>query len=48
MSLPSLDGYFSDKTTGKLKREMVFVVNNGPAEQPPSPDVSCLTASYTS
>ena len=39
MSLPGLDGYFRDKTRGKLKRVEVFVVANALAEQPSSPPV---------
>ena len=33
---PSLDEKFSDEITGELKQEFVFVVDNGPAEQPSS------------
>ena len=34
LTLPALDDFFRDKTSGSLKKEFVFVVDNGPAEQP--------------
>ena len=37
LTLPSLDPFFRDQRTGALKKEFVFVVDNGPAEQPCSP-----------
>ena len=36
LTLPALDEFFRDENTGKLKAEWVFVVDNGPAEQPSS------------
>ena len=38
LTLPALDKFFCDQVSGKLKREFVFIVDNGPAEQP----ASCL------
>ena len=34
LTLPGLDSFFRDPSNGKLKKEMVFIVDNGPAEQP--------------
>ena len=36
LTLPALDTFFRDSRTGYLKKQMVFVVDNGPAEQPSS------------
>ena len=36
LSLPELDTFFRDSATNNLKKEFVFVVDNGPAEQPSS------------
>ena len=36
LSLPELDTFFRDLATNKLKKEFIFVVDNGPAEQPSS------------
>ena len=36
LSLPELDTFFRDSITHTLKKEFVFVVDNGPAEQPSS------------
>ena len=32
MSIPSLDKYFHNQETGKLKEIMGFIVDNGPSE----------------
>ena len=37
LSKPSLDYYFRNPDTGKLKENFVFVVDNGPSESPSSP-----------
>ena len=43
LTLPALDDLFRDRNTGKIRREWIFVVDNGPAEQPKSPLVKmCL------
>lgn len=43
LTIPALDSLFRDKITGRLKKEFVFAVDNGPAEQPSSPLVQmCL------
>ncbi len=43
LTKPSLDILFRDPIKGTLKKEFVFVVDNGPAEQPASPLVQmCL------
>ena len=42
MTLPSLDSFFRNPSTGKLKGEIILVVNNGPSEQPSSPLVQML------
>ncbi len=43
LSLPALDNFFRETTTGHLKREFTFAVDNGPAEQPRCPLVQmCL------
>lgn len=36
LTLPALDVFFRDPKTGNLKKQLVFVVDNGPAEQPSS------------
>ena len=36
LTLPGLDSFFRDPLNGKLKKEMVFIVDNGPSEQPSS------------
>ena len=36
LTLPELDAFFRDKATGNLKKEFIFIVDNGPAEQPSS------------
>ena len=36
LNRPELDSYFRDNCTGKLKKEFIFIVDNGPAEQPSS------------
>ena len=40
LTLPALDDPFRDANTGNIKREWIFVVDNGLAEQPQSPLVS--------
>ena len=43
LTLPALDIFFRDQSTNAIKKEWVFVVDNGPAEQPSSPLVQmCL------
>jgi hypothetical protein len=42
LTLPSLDVLFRNPNTGKLKDEIIFVVDNGPSEQPSSPMVQML------
>ena len=42
MTLPSLDSFFRNPSTGKLKDEILLVVDNGPSEQPSSPLVQML------
>ena len=42
MTLPSLDSFFRNPSTGKLKDEIILVVDNGPSEQPSSPLVQML------
>ena len=42
MTLPSLDSLFRNPSTGKLKDEIILVVDNGPSEQPSSPMVQML------
>lgn len=42
LTLPSIDTLFRNPSTGKLKQEIIFVVDNGPAEQPSSPVVQML------
>lgn len=43
MVQPSLDVFFRNPETGKLKENFVFISDNGPAEQPSSPAVQmCL------
>lgn len=37
LTKPSLDSYFRNPDTGKLKESFVFVVDNGPSESPSSP-----------
>ena len=37
--IPGLDSFFRDKVTGKLRKELIFIVDNGPTEQPSSPMV---------
>ena len=37
LTLSSLDIFFRDLKTGKLKKEVIFIVDNGPSEQPRSP-----------
>ena len=34
---PSLDCYFRNPESGKLKENFIFVVDNGPSESPSSP-----------
>lgn len=41
---PALDHYFRDQETGQLKKELVFVVDNGPQERPSSPLVQMCMA----
>ena len=36
LTLPALDSFFRDRESGCLKKEMMFVLDNGPAEQPSS------------
>ena len=36
LTLPALDVFFRDRRTGCLKKQLTFVVDNGPAEQPSS------------
>ena len=43
LTITELDAFFRDSSSGNLKKEFVFVVDNGPAEQPSSPLVKmCL------
>lgn len=42
LTIPELDQYFRNKETGKLKRRIINIVDNGPAEQPASPLVQML------
>ena len=43
LTLDGLDLFFRDPDTGCLKNKFIFVVDNGPAEQPSSPVVQmCL------
>ena len=43
LTMPSMDSYFRDIQTDKLKKKFIFIVDNGPAEQPASPLVKmCL------
>ena len=42
LTKPSLDGVFRNPRTGCLKREFVFIVDNGPAEDPSSHLVQLL------
>ena len=43
LTLTELDVFFRDHITGQLQKEFIFVVDNGPAEQPSSPLVQmCL------
>ena len=44
MTLPSLDSFFRNPSTGKLKDETILVVDNGPSEQPSSPMEQMLLA----
>lgn len=34
--MPELDTFFRDSATNNLKKELIFVVDDGPAEQPSS------------
>ena len=36
LTLPGLNSFFQDQPNGKLKKEMVFIVDNEPSEQPAS------------
>lgn len=42
LTKPSLDSAFRNPKTGKLKEEFIFIVDNGPAEEPSSPLVQML------
>ena len=42
LTLSSLDCFFRDHKTGSLKKEFIFVVDNGPSEQPCSPLVQMV------
>ena len=42
LTKPSLDKFFRNSNTGKLKGEFIFVVDNGPAEDPSSHLVQML------
>ena len=43
LSLSVLDSFFRNESTGQLKKEFTFIVDNGPAKQPSSPLVQmCL------
>ena len=42
MSKPNLDYVFHNPKTGLLKSVFIFIVDNGPAEQPSSPLVQML------
>jgi hypothetical protein len=44
LTKPSLDKFFRNPNTGNLKSEFIFVVDNGPAEDPSSPLVQMLMA----
>ena len=44
VSIPALDQFFRDKDTGSLKKELTFVVDNGPSEQPCCPLVKMCMA----
>ena len=37
LTIPALDPFFRNLSTAQLKREFIFIVDNGPAEQPNSP-----------
>ena len=37
LSLSALDPFFRDLSTGQLKTDFIFIVDNGPSEQPNSP-----------
>ena len=41
---PCLDHYFRDRETGQLKKEFIFLVDNGPQEKPSSPLVQMCMA----
>ena len=41
---PALDHHFREAETGQLKKEFVFVVDNGPQERPSSPLVQMCMA----
>ena len=34
---PAFDHYFRDKQSGVLKKDFIFVVDNGPQEKPSNP-----------
>ena len=42
LTLSSLDCFFRDQKSGSLKKEFIFVVDNGPSEQPSSPLVQMV------
>ena len=42
LTKPSLDHFFRNQRTGKLKEELIFIVDNGPAEEPSTPLVRML------
>ena len=44
LAIPSLDHLFRDKETGKLKKEFVFIIDNGPQEKPSNPLVQMCMA----
>ena len=44
MCIPSLDGFFRNQTTGKLKGMIGFIVDNGPSEAPSNFLVQMLIA----
>ena len=42
----SLDHLFRDRLTGGLKKELMFVVDNGPQERPSSALVKCVSLAF--
>lgn len=44
LTMPGLDHLFRDESTGGLKKEFVFIVDNGPQEKPSNPLVQMCMA----